>query len=210
MAPGDAANGHFPAPVSRVSRWLGVLLLAPPLLLAGVRMVLQEATDRASSVAAWSLTPVSAPSGWLDLIWPALAVVALLALPGLVLIRLSVRLGWRRLRPAALLLWVAAWLAGSGALIERHLNQQTLQAQPSVVAVVLGRQIKPASARGVGGVVLFLQVPALTEAQRVLIDDLRLQQILPGARLQLTLARGRWHGLFVTGWQSVPAAPGSL
>ena len=210
MASGDVASDPFPARAPLISRWLGGLLLAPPLLLAGVRTLLEAAADRVPPASVWPLTPVSAPSGWLDLLWPVLAVGAGAVLLLVVLIRIAARMGWRRLRPAALLLWVGGWLAGSGALIERHLNQQTLQALPSAAALVLGRQIKPASTRGVGGVVLFLQLPGEDAAQRVRIDDLRLQQVPPDAHLKLALARGRWHGLFVTSWQWVPISSDSL
>lgn len=177
------------------------LLVAPPAVLVGLRSVLELLAARQPPGLALPLTPVSAPGSLLELLWPAVAGLVLLA--GLVwVVR---QLGWRRVRPAAAVVWLLLWLAGSGALIQRHLNRQDLQPLPGVVAQTLASQVKPPSAHGVGGTQLYLQVPGFAVPRTVLIDDPQVAQLKPGDRLALQLAHGRFGGLFVTGWQLKPA-----
>ncbi|NMM89754.1 hypothetical protein B2J88_36380, partial [Rhodococcus sp. SRB_17] len=73
-------------------------------------------------------------------------------------------------------------------------------------------------ARGPGGTLLVLRVDTLAQPQQVLIDDPQAAQWRPGQRVVLQWARGRYQGLFVTGWQALPtpvppqaqASPGAL
>ena len=58
-----------------------------------------------------------------------------------------------------------------------------------------------------GGTELILLVPGLALPQRLLIDDAQARPLKPGDRLALQVAKGRFSGLFVTGWQALPAAP---
>ena len=79
--------------------------------------------------------------------------------------------------------WLLLWLAGSGAMLQRHLNRQGLFLQgmvasaaapaPPVTARVVTSQFKPPSLRGLGGTELVLQVGGLEIPHRLLIDDAR-------------------------------------
>ena len=194
------------APRRRVSAAAaGWLLLAPPFVLMGLRSWLDAQQVHQTAQTGFALTAVSAPSGVMELVWPVLAAVALLVVFAFIVFRL----GWRRVMPVAAVIWVVLWLAGSAALLQRQLNAQDLQPLPVVDARVLASQVKPPSARGVGGVLLFLQLPGLPAPHRVLIDDAQLSALKPGDTLRLQLARGRWSGRFVTGWQALPGTPGS-
>jgi hypothetical protein len=187
------------------------LLFAPPAVLVGVRWTLQLSTDRLTGAPALPLSPVSVPSGWLDLFWPAAVVVLVLVAGGLLLHRL----GGRRAVPLLGLLWVLLWLGGSAALLQRHLNQQGLllheAAAPgnapspgSVLAQVLSSQFKPPSLRSMGGTALVLQVPGLQAPHRLLLDEPQAAQIKPGDTLLLAFSPGRFRGLFVTNWRVAP------
>lgn len=178
------------------------LLVAPPAVMVGLRSVLEMLVDRQPQALALPLIPVSAPGSLMALVWPAFAVVAVAAAVAL-LVR---QLGWRRVRAAAAVVWVLLWLAGSGALIQRHLNQQGLRPLPSAMARTLASQFKPPSLRSAGGTQLYLQVPGLQTPHTVIIDDPELAQLKPGDTLVLNLAQGRFDGLFVTGWQPPRAA----
>lgn len=203
------------------ARWTSLhtawLLFAPPAVLAGLRAVLEWLNDRQSAAPALPLLPVATPSGTLDLLWPI--VMGLAMLGGLVL--LLRRLGRRRAAPLLGLLWLLLWLGGSAAMLQRHLNEQGLllhdasapdgapasASSPAPArARVLANQFKPPSLRGAGGSELVLQVPGLDAPRRLLIDDPRARPIRPGDTLALQLARGRFSGLFVTGWRVASAA----
>lgn len=188
------------------------LLFAPPAVLVGLRWVLERLNDRQPGTPALPLLPVSTPDGPLDLLWPVAATLVLLVLSGLLLRRL----GWRRAMPLVGVVWVLLWLAGSAALLQRHLNERGLflhaAAAPgavsnpaSVTARVLASQFKPPSLRGVGGTELVLQVPGLDAPHRLLIYDPQAAQIRPGDTLALQFSRGRFSGQFVTDWQVVSA-----
>lgn len=196
------------------------LLFAPPAVLVGLRWMLQLSTDRLPGTPALPLTPVSVPSGWVDLFWP-LAVAVLVLAVGALLLR---RLRWRRAMPLLGLLWVLLWLGSSAALLQRHLNEQglflrdaavpgTAPAPGSALAQVLSSQFKPPSVRSMGGTALVLQVPGLEAPHRLLLDEPQAAQIRPGDTLALAFSPGRFRGLFVTDWQVVqpvttfPAAP---
>ena len=202
-----------PAAASGRKAWLsspqaaGWLLLAPPVLLMGVRSVLDELAGRASPAGvALPLVPVSAPAGVMDLLGPVLAGLVLMVLLGAVIWRM----GWRRVAPVAATAWVLLWVGGTAALLQRHLNLQGLRPLPAATATVLASQFKPPSLRGAGGTQLFLTVTGLPGPQRVLIDDASLRALQSGDRLQLQLSSGRWSGHFVTGWQTLPQAAPSL
>lgn len=188
------------------------LLFGPPAFMVAVRWLLQLADDRQSALPALALAPVSTTAGPLELLWPVAVVLALLLAAALVIRRL----GWRRVMPVIGAAWLLLWLAGSGALLERHLNRQGLFLQgmsasaaapdARVTARVVSRRFKPPSLRGTGGTELVLQVAGLEIPQRLLIDDAQAAALKPGDALALQLAPGRFSGLFVTGWQAAPAA----
>ena len=74
-------------------------------------------------------------------------------------------------------------------------------AQPPVQAQVLGSRAVSPSLRGTGGTELILRIEGLAQPQQSIISDPQAATWRPGQRLQLQWARGRTHGLYVTGWQ---------
>lgn len=186
------------------------LLFAPPAFMLALRWLLQLLEDRQVAAPALPLVPVGTTSGLLDLLWPAGLALAMLAAAGW-LVR---RLGWWRIAPLAGAAWLALWLVGSGALLQRHLNHQGLLLQgmsagaaASVTAQVIANPFKRPSLRSLGGANLVLQVPGLEVPHRLLIDDPEAVRLKPGDSLALQLAPGRFNGQFVTGWRRVSSAP---
>lgn len=198
--PRPAASGW----TSQRTAWL---LFGPPAFMVAVRWLLQLMDDRQNTVPALPLAPVSTTAGTLDLLWPVALVLALLVAAGLVIYRL----GWRRVMPVIGAVWLLLWLAGSGALVQRHFNRQglvlqgmTAAAPAPVKARVVTAQSKPASLRSLGGTELVLQIDGLEIPNRLLIGDAGAASLKPGDSLALQLAPGRFGGLFVTGWQAAP------
>lgn len=179
------------------------LVLAPPVFMVGLRSVLEVMGERQPQKLALPLTPVSAPGSVMELAWPLLAILAVLA----VLLVCIKKLGWSRVMPTVSVAWVLLWLAGSGALIQRHLNQQALRPIASVVAQSLAGQAKRPNLHSTGGTQLFLKMPGVDVPYTVLIDDPQIAQLKPGESVTLNLAQGRFSGLFVTGWQTLAVAP---
>ena len=197
------------APAGWTSQRTAWLLFGPPAFMVAVRWLLQLADDRQSATPALSLVPVSTTAGTLDLLWPVAVGLLVLVAAGLVIRRM----GWRRVMPVLGTAWLLLWLAGSGAMLQRHLNRQGLFLQgmsaasaAPVTARVVTSQFKPPSLRGLGGTELVLQVPGLDIPQRLLIDDAQAASLKPGDRLALQFAPGRFSGLFVTGWLAAPSA----
>lgn len=181
--------------------------------MVAVRWLVQLADDRQSAIPALALVPVSTTTGLADLLWPVAVVLALLVVAGGVIYRL----GWQRVMPVIGAVWLLLWLAGSGAMLERHFNQQGLflqdmpasSASPAastapVTARVVTSKFKPPSLRSLGGTELVLQVSSLEIPQRLLIDDVRAAPLKPGDTLALQVSPGRFSGQFVTGWQAIP------
>ena len=90
--------------------------------MVAVRWLVQLADDRQSAIPALALVPVSTTTGLADLLWPVAVVLALLVVAAGVIYRL----GWQRVMPVIGAVWLLLWLAGSGAMLERHFNQQGL------------------------------------------------------------------------------------
>ena len=203
-------SGFNPAANGWTSQRTAWLLFGPPAFMVAVRWLLQMMDDRQNIVPALLLAPVSTTAGALDLLWPVALALALLVAAGLVIYRL----GWRRVMPVIGAVWLLLWLAGSGALAQRHFNRQGLVLQgmtaaaPAPQALVRARvvtaQFKRPSLRSLGGTELVLQVEGLEIPNRLLIDDARALPLQPGDTLALQLAPGRFGGLFVTGWQVAP------
>ena len=200
------------APAGWTSQRTAWLLFGPPAFMVAMRWLLQLADDRQSATAALSLVPVSTTAGLPDLLWPVAVVLAVGVAAGLVMRRM----GWRRVMPVLGAVWLLLWLFGSGAMLQQHLNRQglflqgmsTSAAAPAarVTARVVTSKFKPPSLRSLGGTELVLQVSGLEIPQRLLIDDAKAVPLKPGDTLALQLAPGRFSGLFVTGWQSLPPA----
>jgi len=206
----DSLNRNAPDPAGNnwTSQRTAWLIFGPPALMVAVRWLLQMVDDRQNIVPALPLVPVSTTAGTLDLLWPVALALALLVAAGGVIYRL----GWRRVMPAIGAVWLLLWLAGSGALLQRHLNRQglvlqgmTAAAPAPVQARVVTAQFKPASLRSLGGTELVLQVGGLDIPNRLLLGDAGAASLKPGDMLALQLAPGRFGGLFVTGWQAAPA-----
>ncbi|NDP62708.1 hypothetical protein [Polaromonas sp.] len=200
-APNPAGNGW----TSQRTAWL---IFGPPAFMVAVRWLLQLVDDRQNTVPALPLVPVSTTAGALDLLWPFALALALLIAAGLIIYRL----GWRRVMPVIGAVWLLLWLLGSGALLQRHLNCQglvlqgmTAAAPVPVKARVVTALFKPASLRSLGGTELVLKIDDLDIPNRLLLDDAGAASLKPGDTLALQLAPGRFNGLFVTGWQAVPA-----
>lgn len=197
-------------PAGWTSQRTAWLIFGPPAFMVAVRWLVQLADDRQSTIPALALVPVSTTTGLPDLLWPVAVVLALLAAAGGVIYRL----GWQRVMPVIGAAWVLLWLAGSGAMLERHLNQQGLflqdmrapaaaSAAPATARVVTSK-FKPPSLRSLGGTELVLQVSGLEIPQRLLIDDGRAAPLKPGDMLALQFSPGRFSGRFVTAWQAIP------
>ena len=208
-------TGSALAASGATSQRIAWLLFAPPAFMVAVRWILQLMDDRQNATLALPLVPVSTTAGTVDLLWPVALALVLLITAGLVIRRL----GWRRVMPAIGAVWLLLWLAGSGALIERHLNRQGLFLQDmtgaapaspalpvSVMARIMATQFKPASLRSLGGTELVVQVGGLEIPQRLLIGDARAASLKPGDGLALQLVPGRFNGLFIISWQLVPPA----
>lgn len=199
------------APAGWTSQRTAWLIFGPPAFMVAVRWWVQLADDRLSTIPALALVPVSTTTGLPDLLWPVAVVLALLVAAGGVIYRL----GWQRVMPVIGAVWVLLWLAGSGAMLERHFNQQGLflqamrapaaaSAAPATARVVTSK-FKPPSLRSLGGTELVLQVSGLEIPQRLLIDDARAAPLKPGDTLALQFSPGRFSGRFVTAWQAIPA-----
>lgn len=194
--------------VARRTAWL---LFAPPALLAALRWFLQWLDGRGPQTPVLPLTPMAPPSATvLELFAPALwALGGLLAL-GLAAAWAARRWGGARVRGVLAWAWALFWLAGSGALLERHLNLQGLQPLAPVQAEVLGGRPRAPSLHGTGGTELVLRVAGLAEPRQVVIDDPEAARWRPGQRILLHWAHGRSRGLFVTRWQAGEAATLSM
>ncbi|MEC5214224.1 hypothetical protein RCH06_002786 [Polaromonas sp. CG_9.5] len=205
--PDTAATGVPAGWTSQRTAWL---IFGPPAFMVAVRWLVQLADDRQSTIPALALVPVSTTTGLADLLWPVAVVLALLVVAAVVIYRL----GWQRVMPAIGAVWLLLWLAGSGAMLERHFNQQGLflqdartSASPSAAPVkarVVTSKFKPPSLRSLGGTELVLQVASLEIPQRLLIDDVRAAPLKPGDTLALQFSPGRFSGRFVTAWQAIP------
>lgn len=178
------------------------LLFGPPALLAALRAWQQWQAERAPLPAAWPLKPLPPPQATaLDLFLPVLVGLAVVALLVAGLWWLARRGHGRWVRAGLLGAWVLACLGGAAALLLRTHNLQNLQAQPPVQAQVLGSRAVPPSLRGSGGTELILRVEGMAQPQQAVISDPQAASWPQGQRLQLLWARGRTHGLYVTGWQ---------
>lgn len=201
------AASTAPAPGAQRTAWL---LFAPPAALMGLRWLLEWQHDRGPQTPVLALTPFAPPQDALGALWPLLCAVLALVVGVLGTRWAGRRWGWRAVQRFWLLAWVALCVAGGAALLWGHLNVQGVQRLAPVSAQVLGSRFTPPSQRGTGGTLLVLRVDGLDPTQQVLIDDPQAAQWRPGQRVLLQWARGRSSGLFVTGWQALPAPAAPL
>ena len=181
------------------------VLFAPPAVLLGLRWVLAWQQERSAEAVLLPLMPfVPAPDMW-AVLQPALRVL-LAGLMVLVLILLARRrMGTRRVLRVLAVAWVALALAVAAGMLRRDLNVRGAQPLPPVPAQVIGSRAQAPSTRGPGGTLLVLRVHSLAQPQQVLVDDPQAAHWRPGQRLVLAWARGRYQGLFVTGWRALSA-----
>ncbi len=198
-------RGHPPDARATRSAWL---LFAPPFAFAALRWWVRWRTEQ--DPASWQrLRPAAAAeaaSG--SLLWQASQPFALtllaLALLALILWAALRRFGWRRLRPVLAVVWVAVWLTAAGATGWQHLNRAVRAALPAQTATVLQARARPPTERGPGGAEVLLRVPGFDAPQSVLLEQAEVGALPAGTRVQLSLARGRFTGQYVTGWRPAP------
>ena len=183
------------------------VLFAPPALLVGLGWVLAWLQERGAVQAVLlPLTPFDPSPD----VWTVLQPVLRVLLAGLLVLVLALwarrRVGMRRTACALGVAWVALCLVGAAALVRRDLNVRGAEPLPPVPAQVIGSRAKAPSTRGPGGTLLVLNVHSLAQPQQVLVDDPQAAGWRHGQRLLLNWSRGRYQGLFVTGWRALPPA----
>ncbi len=200
---------------TRTAWWL----FAPPAALVGLRWLLQWHDDRWPGPAVWALAPFDgtrAPGAGLAFLGMGAAAVAV---AGMLLRRMARRWGRQAARRAAIGAWVLACAGGAVALALRHWDARLLQPLPDASVVVAGSRPQPASLRGPGGTQVVLRWQPETGGaagpllrQTTLPDD-PAAAWKPGQAVRLRWARGRFGGLYATGWDvpptggTVPGAP---
>lgn len=201
-----AAAGASGAVNAQRTAWV---LFAPPALLVGLGWVLAWLQERGAQVVLLPLTPFEpSPDVW-TVLQPALRVLLAALLVLVLALWARRRLGPRRTARALGVAWVALCLAGAAGLVRRDLNVRGAEPLPSVPAQVIGSRAKAPSTRGPGGTLLVLNVHSLAQPQQVLVDDPQAAGWRHGQRLVLNWSRGRYQGLFVTGWRAL-SSPGPV
>ncbi|WP_288494502.1 hypothetical protein [Paracidovorax oryzae] len=199
---------------TRTAWWL----FAPPAALVGLRWLLQWHDDRWPGPAVWALAPFDgtrAPGAGLAFLGMGAAAVAV---AGMLLRWVARRRGRQAARHAAIGAWVLACAGGAVALALRHWDARLLQPLPDASVVVAGSRPQPASLRGPGGTQVVLRWQPDTGGaagpllrQATLPDD-PAAAWKPGQAVRLRWARGRFGGLYTTGWDAPPtggAVPGA-
>lgn len=180
-------------------------LFAPPAMLVGLGWVLAWQQERSAQAVLLPLTPfVPAPDAW-AVLQPVLRVLLALVLVLGVALWARRRMGARRLLRVLAVAWVALCLVGAAGMVRRDLNVRGAEPLPPVPAQVIGSRAKAPSTRGPGGTLLVLRVHSLAQPQQVLVDDPQAARWKHGQRLLLAWSRGRYQGLFVTGWRALSA-----
>ncbi len=208
-APGAAARQHAAAGTAGAAsaQRTAWVLFAPPALLVGLGWVLAWLHERGAQAVLLPLTPFEpAPDVW-TVLQPVLRVLLAGALVLVLAVWARRRVGPRRVARALGVAWVVLCLAGAAGLVWRDLNLRGAQPLPPVPAQVIGSRAKAPSTRGPGGTLLVLNVHSLKQPQQVLVDDPQAAGWRHGQRLLLTWSRGRYQGLFVTGWRPL-SSPG--
>ncbi|MDA8522522.1 hypothetical protein [Acidovorax sp. NCPPB 4044] len=212
-----------PEGATRTAWWL----FAPPAALMGLRWLLEWHGDRWPGPHAWALAPFA---GTRD---PGLGFAALgagaaaIAAVGVLLRWTARRRGRPHARRVAAGLWALACVGGALAMAARHWDARWLQPLPEARVSVAGSRVQPPSLRGPGGTQVVLRwedadpvasgTPPLEGTAPVLrqatLPASAAAAWRPGQALRLQWARGRFGGLYATGWQplaaggTAPAAP---
>lgn len=179
------------------------VLFAPPALLVGLGWVLAWLQERGAQVVLLPLTPFEpSPDVW-TVLQPALRVLLAALLVLVLALWARRRVGTRRVVRALGVVWVALCLAGAAGMVRRDLNVRGAQPLPPVPAQVIGSRAQAPSTRGPGGTLLVLRVHSLAQPQQLLVDDPQAARWRHGQQLLLAWSRGRYQGLFVTGWRAL-------
>ena len=215
-AASSAAKAPAPAPNRAGAQRIAWVLFAPPALLVGLGWVLAWLQERSALAVLLPLTPFEPAQGLWAVLQPVLRVLLALVLVLAVALWVRQRVGTRRVLRALGVAWVALCLVVAAGMVRRDLNVRGAQPLPPVPAQVIGSRAKAPSTRGPGGTLLVLRVHALAQPQQVLVDDPQAARWQHGQRLLLAWSRGRYQGLFVTGWRplsapaSAPGRPGQV
>ena len=198
-------SAEAPAPVAKPgnAQRTAWVLFAPPALLVGLGWVLAWQQERGAQQVLLPLMPfVPAPE-----VWTVLQPVLRVLLAGILVLVLALwarrRVGTRRVVGALGAAWVVLCLAGAATMVRSDLNVRGAQPLPPVPAQVIGSRAKAPSTRGPGGTLLVLRVHSMAQPQQVLLDDPQAAHWRPGQHLLLAWSRGRYQGLFVTGWRAL-------
>jgi hypothetical protein len=177
-------------------RWLA-WAAAPPLVVLVLRMLMpgQPESDTLYRIEPALLVSDPGEAFWLaarPLVYGLLAVGAVLG--GLwVAIR---RLGWTRVRPTLLGLWVLMWAAMGIWLIASDMNRAGRQPQAEQTArVLLAREVMGTRRRPPGTEVYFERQGDATP-QRLYVEGQPAQAFAPGSTARLHTEAGRWWGLW--------------
>ncbi|MGB3069189.1 MAG: hypothetical protein WBC18_11600 [Ottowia sp.] len=202
MAQGGGASAASDRRTLRTT-WL---LFAPPFAVAALHWwltTLSEKDPAPLQVLSAAAAPVGGPG---SLLWQA-SLPFIQAVVALALLVLAARWSWRRFGRARMIsvaagLWLALWACAAGAVSYRYLDRTGRQALPGRGATVLQASEQPASARSVGGAKVLLRVQGFEVPQSVLLEGAEATRLPAGTPVDLSLARGRFGQVYVTGWKT--------
>ena len=209
MPPPGADDGDQGA--ARVD-WRALALVAlPPVAVLALRALLPAEVDGGTLQRLQTATLVSDAG---EALWMASRplVYGVLALGGTagLLYALVRRLGWARVRPLLLALWLLLWAATGVWLLASERNRaqrQALPAQP--VKVLLAREILPGKRTGPGGTEVYFELAGEPRPLRLFAQGLPPAAFVPGSMAMLHAEAGRWWGRWgrLTSRLAPPAAP---
>ncbi|WP_028601622.1 hypothetical protein [Ottowia thiooxydans] len=201
----NQVTAESPAAERRTARAAWVLF-APPFAVAALQWWLATLSQKDTTpLQALRAAGASHESGvgslMLQASGPFLWMVAVLVLTVLV-----ARWSWRRyggprvIRVAAVL-WVLMCAAALLAVGYAYLNRMGREAAPARTAIVIQARTQTASERSPGGAVVLARVPGLEAPQSVLLEEADAARLPAGTPVTLSLAQGRFSGLYVTDWR---------
>ncbi|MET4579003.1 hypothetical protein [Ottowia thiooxydans] len=201
----NQAAAETPAVERRTARsaWL---LFAPPFAAAGLQWWLGTLSQK-DTTPLQALKAANSPGeGSVRSLMLQASEPFLWALAGVVLTVLIARWSWRRFGSAKVVrvsscLWILLWAAAALAIVYLYLNRSGREAIPARTATVLQARPQQASERGVGGAVVLVRVPELAAPQSVLLEEADPGRMPPGTPVTLSLAKGKFSGLYVTDWR---------
>ncbi|MDO5691227.1 MAG: hypothetical protein Q4G70_01950 [Pseudomonadota bacterium] len=171
------------------------LAAAPPLVVLTLRVLMpgQPEGDGLYPLEAASMVSDPGQAFWLaarPLVYGVLVIAAVLG--GLWLaVR---RLGWPRVRPAVLALWVLMWVAMGAWLVTSEMNRAGRQPLPEQAAkVLLSREMQPTKRRA-GGTEVYFERQGDATPQRLFVEDAPVAAFAPGSIARLHAHAGRWWG----------------